>query len=92
MSEVSYQWNTAVNQILKGENQVNELEYFDQRTKNCIFESASDYLRTVPRNLEAKAGFALLKGKDWKYLMRKLYIVIGRSSNVANESEGKSVV
>ena len=64
-----------------------EADYFDQRTKNCIFESASDYLRTIAKNLETKAGFALLKGKDWKYLMRKLQIIIGRSPNPAIEAE-----
>jgi len=87
MSEVSYQWNTGINPILKGEQQINDIEYFDNRTKNCIFESATDYLRTVPRNLEAKAGFALLKGKDWKFLMKKTYIVIGRSRNPSKENE-----
>lgn len=92
MSEVLYQWNPAINLILKGESQINEMDYFDQRTKNCIFESASDYLRTVARNLETKAGFALLKGKDWKYLMRKLFIIIGRSPNPAIEAESTLLV
>jgi len=87
MGEASYQWNSSINSILKGESQISEIDYFDQRTKNCIFESASDYLRTIARNLETKAGFALLKGKDWKYLMRKLFIIIGRGPNPTIEAE-----
>lgn len=37
MSEVSYQWNQTINGIIKGDIQINELEYFEQRTK-VIYE------------------------------------------------------
>lgn len=57
-------------------NELNELEKL--KVKISTFKAEAE-----------ESGFALLRGNNWNYLMKKLYCIIGRAPLDKNSNAGK---
>lgn len=90
---LGYKWVCPFTEDLiskdEGVKSVNEREYFEE----CKARQTIEFKKEPPRaltqafdvsiatfsNLVQNSGFAMFKGKNWRYFMQKLYCVIGRS-------------
>ncbi len=60
-------------------NEINELEQLKTKISNI-------------RNETDECGFALLKGNNWNYYLKKLYCIIGRSPPIKNAYSSKNKI
>eukprot|EP00347_Sterkiella_histriomuscorum_P006936 403350869 len=57
---------------------LDELKFLEQRRQNFIIEFKKEPPKSSTQCFE-NSGFAMFKGKQWRYFMQKLYCIIGRS-------------
>ena len=56
----------------------NDLEYFSKRKTDFLIEFKKEPPKTLTQSFD-NSGFAMFKGRNWRFFMQKLYCIIGRS-------------
>ena len=67
----------------------NDYDYFNQRKLDFIIEFRKEPPKTVIQSFD-NSGFAMFKGRNWRFFMQKLYCIIGRSP-VNYKKKGKQL-
>ena len=67
----------------------NDAEFFDKRKANFVIEFKKEPPKTLTQSFD-NSGFAMFKGRNWRFFMQKLYCIIGRSP-VNYKKKGKQL-
>jgi hypothetical protein len=57
---------------------IKELEYLKQRRADYIIDFKKEPAKIGTQSFD-NSGFAMFKGRNWRFFMQKLYCVVGRS-------------
>ena len=55
-----------------------EFDYFMKRKDDFVIEFKKEPPKTLTHSFD-NSGFAMFKGRNWRFFMQKLYCIIGRS-------------
>lgn len=63
-----------------------ERAYIEERVKNFAITFRKEPSKIATQSFD-NSGFALFKGRNWRYFMQKLYCVIGRSPALSSKKK-----
>lgn len=66
-----------------------DAEYFTKRKTDYVIEFKKEPPKTLTQSFD-NSGFAMFKGRNWRFFMQKLYCIIGRSP-VNYKKKGKQL-